>query len=510
MNKIKQLLGKFKITQVRMGALISYAALGINIITGLLYTPWMVHKIGQSNYGLYTLATSLIAIFMLDFGLGSAVSRFVSKYRAENNQQGVNKIISIIYKLYFGIDAVILVVLLGLFFFLETIYVKLTPSEIETFKVLYLMVAGFNLISFPLSPLNGILNAYEKFIQLKLCDVFNKLFTVALVVVTLTATANVTAVVAANIMGGIITLIIKLIIVKRQIPLKLDIRGKGDKATYKSLFGFTVWTTVISIMQRFTHSFSPSVLGMTSSSIEIAVYSPAVVLEGYFYTFATAVNGLFLPRISRFIAEKKEDKILELMIKVGRYQITVLGLIFVGFICVGQDFMNLWMGPEYAKSYYCTIILILPSLLNCSKQIASTTVIAKNLIKYQARCMIVTGVLGLALSYVLSISLGSVGVCIGTAVTSLINNIYMTFIYKNKAEIDIFKFYKKCWLKAIPCYTIVAIAGFLVTSFINITGWLGLVIKAAVVAVFYGIVFGLIYFSSAERKALINKIKTFI
>ena len=142
MSKIKQMLGKFQLTQVRLGALISYMALGINIVTGLLYTPWMVHKIGQSNYGLYTLATSLIAIFMLDFGLGSAVSRFVSKYRAEGNQGAINKIVSVIYKLYFAIDGVILVVLVGLYFFLDIIYVKLTPEELEIFKVLYLMVAA--------------------------------------------------------------------------------------------------------------------------------------------------------------------------------------------------------------------------------------------------------------------------------------------------------------------------------------------------------------------------------
>lgn len=508
MSKIKQMLGKFQLTQVRLGALISYMALGINIVTGLLYTPWMVHKIGQSNYGLYTLATSLIAIFMLDFGLGSAVSRFVSKYRAEGNQGAINKIVSVIYKLYFAIDGVILVVLVGLYFFLDIIYVKLTPEELEIFKVLYLMVAGFNLISFPLSPLNGVLNAYEKFIQLKLCDVFNKLFTVVLVLIALTASANVVTVVGANVTSGIITLIIKMIIVKKQLPIKLDLKGKGDKATYKNLFGFTLWTTVISLMQRFTHSFAPSVLGMTSSSIEIAVYSPAVVLEGYFYLFATAVNGLFLPRISRFIAEKKEDKILDLMIKVGKYQITVLGLIFVGFICVGKNFMNLWMGPEYAKSYYCTILLILPSLIGCSNQIANTTVVAKNLVKYQAKCMMVTGVLGLALSYVLSIYFGSVGVCIGTAVTSIVNIIYMTFIYKNKAEIDIFKFYKKCWIKAIPCYAAVIAIGLFITSYITFTGWFGLIIKAMIVTGIYAIVFFLGYFSSKDRRDLVSKIKS--
>lgn len=507
MNKLKQLVSKLRTDQIKMGAVISYLALGIGIVTGLLYTPWMVHKIGQSNYGLYTLATSLITIFMLDFGLGSAVSRFVSKYRAEGNQQAINKITGVIYKLYFIIDAVVLAVLVILYFFLDVIYVKLTPDELETFRSLYLLVAGFNLISFPFSPLNGILNAYEKFIQLKLCDVFNKLFTVALVVIALYFSTSVKTVVAANVLAGIITIVIKFVIVKTSVPLKVDF-SKSDKSTYKTLFGFTAWTTVISIMQRFTHSFAPSVLGITASSTEIAIYSPAVILEGYYYSVGIAVNGLFLPRISKFIADKQEDKILDLMIKVGRYQLTVLGLIFVGFMCVGQDFMTLWMGPEYSKSYVCTLIIIAPTLLNCAKEIASTTVIAKNLIQYQAKLMIVTGFAGLAASYFLSLKLGATGVCLGTALTSLVNNIYMTFIYKNKAGIDIFTFYKKCVLKAILCYALVAVIGFSVLPLVSLPlSWTGLIIKAGIIGVIYLIVFFLLFLTSAERKEIGNILK---
>ena len=488
-----------------MGAIISYFALGVNIVLGLLYTPWMVHQIGQANYGLYTLATSLIAIFMLDFGLGSAVSRFVSKYRAEGNQDAINSIIGVIYKLYIAIDIVILAVLIGVYFFLDVIYVKLTPAELEQFKVLYIIVAGFNLISFPLSPLNGILNAYEKFIQLKLCELFNKVSTVCFVVAVLYFSNSVTLVVAANVASGILTLLIKWIIVKSRVPLRVDFRS-GEKSTYKTLFGFTAWTAVTGLMQRFTHSFAPSVLGMTASAVEIAIYSPAVVLEGYYYTIAVAVNGLFLPRVSRFIAEEKEDEILKLMIKVGKYQIVVLGLIFIGFLCVGQDFMTLWMGPDYAKTYYCALIILFPTLISSTQQIANTTVIAKNLVKYQAKCMTITGVVGLVISYVLSMFIGSLGVCIGTAVTALANIIYMNTIYKRKAGINVFEFYKKCYLKALPCYIIVAVVGLFTVSFIPLSGWIGLIVKAAVIAVVYVAVFAVIYFSGGDRKAIINRI----
>ena len=92
--------------QLKLGALLSYLAIGINIVSALIYSPWMLQKIGAGNYGLYTLATSLINMFMLDFGISSAVSRFVSKYLAEGKQEKVNQLLGLIYKLFFIIAIV--------------------------------------------------------------------------------------------------------------------------------------------------------------------------------------------------------------------------------------------------------------------------------------------------------------------------------------------------------------------------------------------------------------------
>ena len=97
--------------QIKAGALLSYFAIAFNMIAGLIYTPWMISKIGQSNYGLYTLATSLITMLVMDFGMGAAVSRYVSRYRAEGNQTAVNNFLGLVYKIYFLIDAVILSIL---------------------------------------------------------------------------------------------------------------------------------------------------------------------------------------------------------------------------------------------------------------------------------------------------------------------------------------------------------------------------------------------------------------
>ncbi len=487
---------KLKIGQLKMGALLSYFTLAFNTIAGLIYTPWMVAKIGQADYGLYTLANSLIAIFMLDFGLGSAVSRYVAKYRAEGRQDDIRNILGVIYKLYILIDVVILLVLSVIYFFLGTIYVELTPSELEKFRILYVTVATYQIIAFPLSPLDGILNAYEKFTQLKICSLLYRVLSVVAVVAVLAFSSDVRVVIFATVLAHLVTIFTKFALTRKYVGVRVNFRA-GGRAIYKNLFSFTAWTTVISIMQRFTHSFAPSVLGITAGALEIGLYSPAVLLEGYFYSLGMAVNGLFLPRVSRYIANEEEDNILSLMIKVGRYQALVLGLIFIGFILVGKEFMTLWMGETYEKSYYLAIIILFPTLISATQQIAKTTVIAKKLVRYQALCMSVTGVLGLLASYLLSLKIGAAGVCIGTAATSLANIAYMNTVYKKKAGINVFKFYKKCYLKLIPCYGMILALGYLAVRYISLAGWLGLVLKAATVAVIF---LGVMFFGYATKE----------
>ena len=86
--------------QIKFGAILSYVSIAINIVAGLIYTPWMIDQIGEASYGLYTLANTLITLFLIDFGLSSATSRYVAKYRAEGNQEKVDNFLGVVYKLY--------------------------------------------------------------------------------------------------------------------------------------------------------------------------------------------------------------------------------------------------------------------------------------------------------------------------------------------------------------------------------------------------------------------------
>lgn len=492
--------------QIKTGAIISYVALVINILITLFYTPWMVSKIGKAGYGLYTLSISLIGMLMLDFGLGVATTRFLSKYKAENNVDKESELIGAIFKLYIAIDIVILIVLSVIYILLGNIYQALTVDELKQFKLIFLIVAVFNLLSFPATPLSGIFNAYEQFVPLKLCDLFNKLFSIFLVVVFLYFGYGVVELVLCNAFSGILTIILKIVLVKIKTGLKIQWRT-SDKKIYKEIFSFSVWTTINSIASRLTHNLAPSVLAIVCGSIAVSMYSPASSLGSYFYSIAVAINGLFLPQISRLVADKKEDEIMPLMIKVGRYQVFVLGLVLAGFICVGDIFITLWMGSDFISSYYCTILIMIPAFFEYSQQIANTTIVVKNKVKYQSILLIVTSVVCVGLSFLFSYLWGEIGICFAIALIGLINVICLNVIHKKCLGLNVFEFYKSCYFKMLLPLILATIIGRLFAIFVGDQSLLWLLIKGVVFVFVYIVIMWLFALTKSEKDVFLKKFK---
>lgn len=258
--------------KIKIGAILSYLGIALSILSALLYSPWMLKKIGDSDYGLYTLASSLINMFLIDFGISSAVSRFVSKYNAEGKQEQVNNLLGIVYKFFILISAIISIILILIFCFVEQIYAALTPEEIVKFKVVYIISASYSVLAFPFSAtLNGIMNSYEKFIQMKLCDVLHKLTTVGMIVSALLCGYGLYALVAAHAVSNLLFFLIKWIIIKRTTPVKVNMRC-FDKGLFKEIFSFSIWVMLNSICSRLIMNITPSILGITVGTLAITVF----------------------------------------------------------------------------------------------------------------------------------------------------------------------------------------------------------------------------------------------
>lgn len=471
--------------QIKIGAVVSYAALAINIAATLLYMPWMVSVIGKSNYAMYTLAYSFVSIFLFDFGLSSSVSKFVAQYRAEGNIKKENEFISTINKVYLILDIVIMLVLIILFFFIDKIYVRLTPAEITTFKSLYIIVASYAVVSFPFMPLSGIMYAYEKLIESKLCEMFQKLFSIFLVVLALLFQAGVTYVVLANVISALIALVAKYCIVKRGTHISAKL-SKATLAMFKEVVAFTIWVAVQSLAQRCIFNIAPTILGMVATSADIAVFGPASSIENYFASVAATINGFFVMRITRYVTENDKEHLYELLLKVGRFQLLLLGMIYTVFVCIGDNFICAWMGTEYRMAWLCAALIMIPDILIFSEQVANTAAIANNLVKYQALGYIIMAIVCVGLSFPLSKAFGAVGSSLAIVVAYTVLFVYNNIFYMKKMKLNMIKFMRECYGRMIlPMLAACAVGVILCRNFVLQEGWMGVIIKALIAAIIY-------------------------
>ena len=68
-----------KVNQLRAGVIMTYVNIGLGSLIPFVYTPIMLRLLGQSEYGLYSLANSVVGyLSLLSFGLGSTIVRYVA------------------------------------------------------------------------------------------------------------------------------------------------------------------------------------------------------------------------------------------------------------------------------------------------------------------------------------------------------------------------------------------------------------------------------------------------
>ena len=471
--------------QIAKGAVISYVSIFFNIVISLVYTPWMIRQIGVSDYGLYSLVGTFLSYFLLDFGLAGTITRFVAKYRAEGDEQKVANMLGLTAKVYLVLDSIIFAVVFILYFFLTDIFGGgLTPEELEKLKVLYCIAGTFSVLSFLFKPVSGAMMAYEYFVENKLLDMLVRVGTVVFIVIMLLLGGNVYHLVFVTGFVGFSAALLRYTIFIRKSNLKIN-WSYFEKAELIGLFSFSVWVLVVQLSQMFRISLIPTILGIFNNTTEISLFSVGRNLEGMVFTISAALNGLFLPMVSRMAHSGDRKGVMDLMIRVGRVQLYVILLIFSGFCVFGQSFIHLWVGDTFNASYYVFLLLIFVNILSLTMQIGMDLVYAENKIKHTAMRVLVSSLIGLILSIIVAPKYGAIGCAAATGLALFLTQMLYVDFYQRKMGLDMGLFFRNCHLKIMPLIVVYAVVGYFICRNLIINSWLMLIVVICVYTVGY-------------------------
>ena len=430
--------------QLKVGIILNYIIIFINLIVGLLYTPYMLGMMGQSEYGLYSLVASVIAyLTILDLGFGNALIRYTAKFRSEGREREQQEMFGMFLMLYIGIGIVASLIGVGLLHNVDSLFGDtMTAYELERARTMMWLLVANLAITFPMSIFGSIITAYERFVFAKGLNIARLVLNTAVMIALLSFGYKAVAMVVVQTIFNIATLIINLLYCKYRLKIKI-ILGKIRWELLREVAIYSFWIFINIIIDRIYWSTGQFVLGAKVGTAAVAIFAVAIQLQQMYMAFSTAISGVFLPKVTAMVARGAHNKeISDIFIRVGRIQYIIISLLLYGFMVFGRAFIELWAGEEYSEAFVVTLLFFIGLTIPLIQNMGITILEARNQMRFRSLLYVGIAIISLSLQIALASKYGIVGCAIAiTGALLLGHGLIMNIYYKSRQHIDILSFW---------------------------------------------------------------------
>ena len=459
-----------KVNQLKAGVILSYSSMILGYIIAIVYTPIMLRLLGQSEYGLYNLVSSVVSYLgLLSFGFGSAYVRFYSRYKVEDSEREIAKLNGMFLIIFSVIGVIAVFAGSVLVANTERIFgAKLLPEEMKTAKTL-MVIMVFNIaLSFPASVFNSYITANEKFVFQKLLQMIKVVAHPFLVLPVLLLGYRSVGMVVVTTALTILIEISNVIFCLRKLDMRFSFK-EFDFTLMKEMTIFSSFLFMNMIIDQINWNMDKFLLGRFRGTIAVAIYGLAAQLNTYYMSLSTAISSVFIPRVNRMVSTEDDSKQLsDLFTRVGRVQFIVLSLICSGLILFGKSFIAMWAGNDYVGSYPIALLLIVPVTIPLIQNLGIEIQKAKNMHQFRSLVYFFIALGNLVISIPLTYHYGGFGSALGTAISLLIGNgLIMNWYYHYRVGLDMKYFWTEI-LKFVPSLVLPTIAGIVLTSVVDI------------------------------------------
>jgi O-antigen/teichoic acid export membrane protein len=227
----------------------NWFSLGINVVVGLLLSPFILHRLGDTAYGLWVLIFSITGYYgMFDLGIRSSIVRYVSKFTATGDREELAKLINTSLFTYSCIGVVCMVVTLLVAFQADHLF-HIPTEFVPTARRLLMMVGTAVAIGFPAGIFGGFLEGLQKFYVLSWTNVVSTLLRATLIVAALTHGYGLLTVALITISLPLLASILNGVLALRLCPVPFGAKYV-DRATFRQIRNYSGVTFMIMVAGR--------------------------------------------------------------------------------------------------------------------------------------------------------------------------------------------------------------------------------------------------------------------
>ena len=402
----------------------SWFSLGVNIVVGIFLSPFILHRLGDTAFGIWVLIFSVTGYYgLFDLGIRSSVIRYVSTYTATGDQEGLAKLINTSLATYSGIGAVAMAVTLLCSLFIDRLF-RIPPEFLVTARWLFLMVGAAVALGFPTGVFGGILEGLQRFYFVNLTNVVSTLLRAALIVLALTHGRGLLTVAFITVALPILSSLVRAAIVVQVLPIRFGWRYV-DLGSLREIANYSAVSFILMIAYKLRFKTDEIVIGTFLSVTAITYFSIGDRLLDYAAEVVSSLAQIFVPMSGQSHATGKTDRLRTILIAGNRACAFIILPIAATLIILGKSVIAAWVGTRYiAASYPVLLVLVVPMTFALAQ--AASVRILYGMAKHQALAWVtlMESIANLILSIALIRPMGIVGDALGTAIPLLCTSLF--------------------------------------------------------------------------------------
>lgn len=477
--------------------LANWTALVINTLVGFFLAPFILHKLGDSAYGLYYLILTIVGYYsLLDLGIGSSVIQFVAQFNATGDSESLYGVVNTTLFAYSILGLVVLGFTFVGYAIVDSLF-HISPEFLQTAKLLFLITGSGVAFYFPFSIFYGIINGLQRFYITALVAACFGVLRAALVVIFLDRgygllTLALISVGAYSVCNNLVC----VVVAPRLIRLRWGWRYVS-RHFFRLIFNYSSTSFVISMANLLRGRADNVVIGVFRSTDAITYYSIGQKLVEYTNRITGSVASNFNALASHFNSTQNEEGLRKLYIQGNRFCSFALMPVAVGLLILGKQLISVWMGPRYvASSYAILVILLVPNALYGIQSAASRILYGMNRHKWLAKVMIAEGAANLVLSVVLVRRMGIYGVAWGTAIPMAFTAVILMPVYLCRVvKTPLIHFLRQAYTVPVAITCPMAVILLILSRFVTRPTWLALIGQAVAGGIVYAALFSWWFFT---------------
>lgn len=323
-----------------------WTEVGVSIFAALVLAPIIIRRLGDENYGLWSLTISLVEYsWLLDFGLRAATSRFTAHYSASGDRNKVNEVInsSMLFSMALAPMIIGIVILSA-----PWIAGRFNVQHPELFSMLIILAISSWALGTLGSSYSSALEGLQRFDYTSQTYILTTAARNLGVFVLLMLGYGVLQMAWLSFAVQVLLCFLNWMYLRKAFSDYRFSFTAASRGTLKELMGYGVHSFTASLGQRILNQSTPLLIGGILNAKAVGYFTAPSKLLDYSVEAISRIGMVSNPNAAEFVAKGKWEQLRNMSIDAARYSLALYLPATVFLAAYGHELLSVWISPDFA------------------------------------------------------------------------------------------------------------------------------------------------------------------